>query len=65
MAANILYDSISVVYRNTWKNQNGHIRTQVYPTDERAIASVKCNPNHLYQEIATPVFTSLCLIPGG
>jgi hypothetical protein len=54
----------SLVYRNTWKNQHGHIRTSVYSTEEiaRAGAYSQRTQGHLFQEIATPVQASACLI---
>ena len=50
------------VYRNTWKNQNGYIRTNLYVTQERAVASAVNNKLGYYQEIATPVFPEQCFL---
>lgn len=65
MAKNLKYDEFFVVYRNTWKNKSGNIRTQVYASAERAEDSARCSPSNMFQEIAQPVHTSQCLIPGG
>lgn len=65
MAQKLQFDEFVVVYRNTWKNNHGNIRVQLYPTRIRAEDSAKNAKSHLFQEIATPIYTSKCLIPGG
>ena len=52
----------SVVFRNTWKNSWGNIRTNLYLTFDRASASARGNKGGLYQEIATPVHAEHCLM---
>jgi hypothetical protein len=57
-----------VLYRNTWKNQHGHIRVGLYLSKERAESAARTNAthsHHLYQEIGTPVEARQCLINPG
>lgn len=49
-------------YRNTWKNQHGNIKTNLYATHGRAQQSAVLNKQGLYQEIATPVFPEQCFL---
>ena len=61
MAARIKFIPGNVVFRNTWMNTQGHIRTNLYDTRDKAIQSAKTS-THRFQEIATPVQAEQCLI---
>lgn len=61
MAAKLKFDLGQPYYRNTWKNVNGHIRVQLYPTLERA-RQASITSRGLFQEIGTPVHASQCLL---
>ncbi len=65
MAQKLQFYEFEVVFRNTWKNQHGHIRVNLYCTRERAEMAAKNARTHMFQEIAFPVFPAHCLISGG
>ena len=58
----ITFQAGNVVYRNTWKNSSGNIRTNLYFSRERAEQSARNNWSARYQEIATPVTQEDCLM---
>ena len=64
MAKNIEFVPGSIVYRNTWMNEHGNIRTQLYHTREKAelVAKRVGTIGGRFQEIGTPVESALCLI---
>ena len=62
MKQNLPFNLYSPVYRNTWKNPSGFIRTNLYKTEESAQNSALSAKNNLYQEIATPVWPHECFL---
>lgn len=72
MAKSFPFVAGQIAYRNTWKNQYGNMRSAIYPTEEVArLSAMNTNKSAkavyrgdrvLYQEIATPVEASACLI---
>lgn len=65
MAARIKFQPDVPVFRNTWRNGNGHIRVEFYESREKAeYSALSCNKGDgaLFQEIGTTVWPHQCEI---